>query len=316
MATPSGLAGQFGFISETTTGTPLVVDTFLPFNSESIKSEIERIDSEGIRAGRLITASWKPGSVTVAGTVEMELWNTDIATLFRHMFGAVATATNGQQWDYTYTPADLTGESLTIQVGKPDIGGTVRPFTYAGCKVGGWTMSAEVGSLVMLSLDIVGMTETNGTALETASYDTDLEPFVFTEASLSIAGATNNTVMSFELTQDTGLTERFRLGSATSLEYLQNAFREFTGTATADFQDLTQYNRFLDGDEAALVLNFDNGSETLVITANVRFDGETPEVSGPELLEQPIPFKAVSATNDASAITAVLTNAEGLTGAS
>lgn len=315
MATPSGLAGQFGYISETTTGTPETVDTFLPFNSETMKSEIERIDSEGLRAGRLVTSAWKPGSNTISGTVEMELWNTDIATLFKHMFGSVATATNGSQWDYTFTPGDLTGESMTIQVGKPDVGGTVRPFTYAGCKVGGWTLSAEVGSLVMLSLDIVGMTETNGTALETASYDADLDPFVFTEASLSIAGSTNNTVQSFELTQDTGLTERFRLGSATSLEYLQNAFREFTGTATADFEDLTQYNRFLDGDEASLVLNFDNGSETLVITANVRFDGETPEVSGPALLEQPIPFKAVHATNDSDAITAVLTNGEGLAGA-
>lgn len=315
MATPSGLAGQFGYISETTTGTPETVDTFLPFNSESMGSEIERIDSEGIRAGRLITSAWKSGQRTISGTVEMELWNTDIATLFRHMFGSVSTATNGAQWDYTFTPADLTGESMTIQTGKPDIAGTVQPFTYAGCKVGSWTLSAEVGSLVMLSMDIVGMTETNGTALETASYDADLDPFVFTEASLSIAGSTNNTVKSFELTQETGLTERFRLGSSTSLEYLQNAFREFTGTATTDFENLTQYNRFLDGDEAALVLNFDNGTETLVITANVRFDGETPETAGPELLEQPVAFKAVSATNDASAITAVLTNGEGLTGA-
>lgn len=310
MATPSGLAGQFGYVSEVTPGTAVTVDTFLPFNNESIKQEIERIDSEGIRAGRLVTSAWKPGSATIAGTIESELWNADIATLFRHMFGAVVTTNTQAPFEHTFTPDDLTSEALTIQIGRPDIGGTVRAFTYAGCKVGGWTLSADVGSLVMLSMDIVGMTETNGIALATATYDTGLEPFVFTEASLSIAGSTNNTVSSFELAQDTGLTERFRLGSATSLEYLQNAFREFTGTATADFESLTQYNRFVDGDEAALVLNLDNGTDTLVITANVRFDGETPEVGGPELLEQPIPFKAVSATSDAAAITAVLTNSD------
>lgn len=314
MTTPSGLGGQFGYVSEVTPGTAVTVDKFLPINSEAIKQEIERLDSQGIRAGRLITSAWKPGARTISGTVELELWNADIATLFRHMFGAVTTATNGSLWDYTYTPADLTGESMTVQVGRPDIDGTVRPFTYAGCKAGGWTLTAEVGSIAMLSLDLVGMTETNGTVLASASYDSGLAPFVFTEASLSIAGSTNNTVSSVELTCTTGLTERHRLGSATSLEYLQNEFREFTGSATADFENLTQYNRFINGDEAALVLLFNNGTESLTVTANVRFDGETPELAGPELLEQNIPFKAVSATSDASAITAVLTVGDGLSG--
>lgn len=315
MTTPAGLGGQFGYVSETTVGTLVTVDKFLPVTAPEIEQEIERLDSQGLRAGRLITAAWKPGSRTIGGTVETELWNTDIATLFRHMFGAVSVATNGGQWNYTYTPADLTGESMTIQVGKPDITGTVRPFTWGGCKVGSWTLTAEVGSLVMLSLDIVGMTETNGVALAVASYDSTLDPFVFTEASLSIAGSTNNVVSSFEITCDNALTERPRLGSDTSKEYLQNGFREITGTANTDFQSLTQYNRFLNGDETALVLRFDNGTETLLFTLNVRYDGGPPALTGPELLEEEVTFKVVHSTSDALGITAVLTNAEGLTGA-
>lgn len=315
MTTPAGIGGQWGYVSETTTGTLATVDKFLPVVNAELGSEIERLDSQGIRAGRLITASWKPGQNTVSGTVETELWNVDIAALFRHLFGAVSVATNGSQWDYTYTPADTTGESLTMQVGVPDIGKTVRPFTYAGCKIGSWSLTAEAGSLAMLSMDVVAMTETNSVALATASYDTGLEPFVFVEANLVVAGATNTVVSSFELNCDMGLTERFRLGSATSREYLQNGFREFTGTITHDFTDLTQYNRYLSGAETALVLNFDNGTETLVITANVRYDGTTPPLAGVELIEQESPFKVVSATSDALGITAVLTNGEGLTGA-
>jgi hypothetical protein len=315
MTTPAGLGGQFGYISETTVGTLVTVDKFLPVTSPEVEQEIERHDSMGIRAGRLITAAWKPGSRTIGGTIETELWNTDIATLFRHMFGAVSVATNGGQWSYTYTPADLTGKSMTMQVGKPSIAGTSHPFTWGGCKVGSWTLSAEVGSLAMLSLDIVGMTETNGVSLAVASYDATLAPFVFTEASLAIAGSTNNVVSSFEMTCDNALTERPRLGSDTSKEYLQNGFREITGTANTDFASLTQYNRFLNGDETSLVLRFDNGTETLLITSNVRYDGGPPALTGPELLEEEIAFKVVSATSDALGITAVLTNAEGLTGA-
>lgn len=315
MGTPAGVGAQFGYVSETTPGTAVTVDTFLPFNTENIKQNIERLDSQGLRAGRFVTAAWKPGAALVSGTVEMELWNTSVAALLKHAFGTAVTATNGSQWNYTFTPTDLTGKSFTCQVGRPDITGTVRPYTYAGCKIAKWKLSSELNSIAMLSLDIVGMTETTGTALASASYDTALSPFVFTEANLSIAGTTNNVVQTIELNGDNALTERPRQGQSTSREYLANGFREYTGTLTTDFSSLTQYNRFVNGDEAALVLRFDNGTETLVITCNVRFDGETTEVGGPELLAENVPFKCVSATSDAAAITAVLTNSEGLLGA-
>lgn len=309
MATPSGLGGQLGYVSESVVGTAVTVSKFLPITSVEIAQEIERLDSQGIRAGRMVTSSWKAGSKTISGTIETELWNKDVATLFKHMFGVVNTAGVGP-FTHTFTPGDLIGKSMTIQAGKPAVNGTVHPFTWAGCKVGSWTLTAEVGSIASLSLDIMGMTETTATALASASYAATLSPFVFTEASLTIAGGAVNTVRSVELTGDNGLTDRFRLGSATSLEYLENAFREFTGTVTTDFESLTAYNRFVNGNEAALVLAFNNGTDTLTFTLNVRFDGESPVLSGPEILEQPLQFKAISATSDAAAITAVLVNTD------
>lgn len=316
MTTPAGIGGQFGYVTEATTGTLVTVDKFLPVTSAPITTEIENLDSMGIRAGRLITAAWKQGQRVVSGTVEMELWNADVASLFKHMFGAVQVATNGSQWDYTYTPDDTTGLSFTAQIGVPDISGTSRARTFGGCKIGAWTLSAEAGSLATLSLDVVGMTSTNGVSLASASYDTGLEPFVFTEASLSIAGSTNEVINSFELQCDMGLTERFRLGnSGWSKEYLQNGFREFTGSFVKDFESNTQSQRYLDGDEAAIVLNFDNGTDSLQITMNVRFDAGDPTLEGPELVEEQVEFKVIHSTNDASGITAVLTNSDGLTGA-
>lgn len=308
MATPSGLGGQFGYASETSPGLPVTVTEFLPFNGSPLGQEIERLDSQGIRAGRLVTAAWKSGQRTISGEVEMELWNADIASLFRHMFGAVST-TGSDPYTHTFTPTDLTGESMTVQIGRPATSTTVHSFTYSGCKVASWSLSAEVGSICMLSLDIVGMTETTGIGLASASYDSGLAPFCFTTASVTIGGSPVGTVKSFELNGDNALTERFRLGSATSKEYLNNGFREYSGEIVTDFEDLTAYNRFVNGTEAALVLEFDNGTDSLTITSNVRFDGQTPE-SGLELLEQSLPFKCVSVTNDLSAITAVFINGD------
>lgn len=315
MASPHGVAGQFGYASETSPGTPVTVDTFLPINSELIEQKIEQLESEGVRAGRLVLASTKQGQRTISGDIDLELWNTDIATLWHHAFGAVSVTTNSGQWDYTFTPGDLTGKSLTIQVGRPDQSGTVHPFTWAGCKVSEWTLSSDVGEIATLSLGIIGMSETNGTALASASYDSGLEPFTFVEGAISIDGSTNGHVQSFEITGDNAIEERFRLGSDLSKEPLENGMREYTGTMTVDFDSLTAYNKYLAGDQVALVLTFDNGTEQLQLTLNVRYDGASPELGGVELLDQDVPFKAWHSTNDSAAITAVLTNAEGLDGA-
>jgi hypothetical protein len=315
MTTPSGLGGQFGYITETTVGTLVTVNKFLPVNSAPIGTEIEPNDSMGIRAGRLVTAAWKQGKRTVSGTVEMDLWNADVASMFKHMFGAVSVATNGAQHDYTYTPDDHSGLSFSSQVGVPDINGVVRPRTFAGCKVTGWSIGAEAGSLCTLSLDIAAMTSTNGVSLAAASYDSALEPFVFTEAFLLLAGSTTDVVSSFELTCESGMTDRFRIGTPWSREYKQNGFREFSGSITKDFESEAQYNRYMNGDEAALVFLFDNGTDELRITANVRFNAGDPTLEGPEIIEEPVEFKVVSATNDAAGITAVLTNGDGFTGA-
>lgn len=309
MVAPAGISGQFGYAEETTVGTGVTPTKFLPILSAGVAQEIQRLDSAGIRAGRRTLAAWKAGQQAVAFPVETELWNTDVATLWKHVMGAVAT-TGTDPYTHTNTPGDLTGKGLTIQVGLPDNTGTVQPFTYAGCKIGGWTLSATPGEISQMSLDVVGMSETTATALATASYDAGLEPFVFTEASLTVGGSAVNTVKSLEITGDNNLTDRFRLGSATSREPLENGMRTYSGSFTADFEGLTEYNRYVNADEFALVALWNNGTDTLTVTMNVRYDGETPSLAGPEMLEQPLPFTAVSATDDATAITVELVNGE------
>lgn len=311
MAAPAGFAGQFGFKSETVVGTGVTVDQFLPFDSESLKQTISRIDSKGIRAGRRTLATWAAGIKSVGGDVVMDLPNRNFATLLKHMFGTLNTA-GSNPYTHTASPGSLTGSSLTVQIGKPDVGGTVDPFTYAGVKVASWSLSAEVDQFAKLTLTLAGMSEATGTALATASYSSTYAPFTFVQGSLTLAAGAMSYVRSFELNGDNGLaTDRHRVGSATPKELLEQNVRSYGGTISADFEGLTAYNRFVNGTEAALVLAFSNGSDTFTVTTNVRFDGETPAVgSADELLEQPLPFVCVSSTSDAAAVTAVLVNTE------
>lgn len=303
-----GAEGQVGWKSETVVGTGVVVDTFQPFRSENIKQNINYLDTQTISARHVLRLT-KQGSKGVEGGISMELPNEDIAVLLKHCFGAVST-TGAGPYEHTYTPGDLEGDALTIQVGRPATSGTVHPFTYAGCKISEWTIASNIDEIATLDVSVIGMTETTGTALASASYASGWEPFVFTEASLTVGGSAANTVRSVSLTGNNAIQNRIRLGAATSKEPLQIGLRSYTGTITTDFDDLTHYNLFVNGTESAMVLTFDNGTDTLVITTNIQFTGETPEVSGFDLLGQNLPFRCISSTSDAAAITAVLTNAE------
>lgn len=305
---PGGSDAQIGFKTETTPGTAVVVDKFLPFVSESLKQNIEWLDSKTLNARHTLKAT-KSGTAGVEGGITTELANTSLACLLKHMFGTVGT-TGAGPYTHTFSPSDLTNDALTIQVGRPSSTSTVHPFTYAGCKIKDWEISADTGEIAALNLNIIGMTETTGTGLAVASYDAAWAPFVFREASITLAGSGSNNVRSVSIKGENMLTQRFRLGSAYSKEPLQAGRRPYTGTVSTDFDALTDYARFVAGTQAALVVAFSNGTQTLTFTMNVQFVGETPAVGGYDLVEQSLPYRCISTTSDAAAITAVLVNSE------
>jgi hypothetical protein len=313
MALASGLGGQLGIKAESTYGTYIAPDRFFEFVSESLVLDRDRIESMGIGAGRRVQRRWAAGVQRVTGDVEMEMAAQGFGIWLTHMFGSVVTA-GSNPYTHTATPGDLAGKSLTVQVGRPDIGGTVRVFSYLGCKVASWELAAAVNEYAKLTVSLYGSHEDTSQTLAVASYPATLSPFTFVHGSVSVAGSAFD-VKDFTLSADNGLaTDRHFIRTTTPerpKEPLEANYRQYTGSLTADFTDLTAYNRYVNGTEAALVLTFNAGaSAILAVTLNVRYDGETPTIGGPELLEQSLPFKAISTTSDAAAVTAVLTNAD------
>ena len=94
-------------------------------------------------------------------------------------------------------------------------------------------------------------------------------------------------------------TDRYFINS-TSLKSdpVLNGRISLTGSFEADFTDLTLYNYYTSGGTAQLVATWSTttvieGSTTYQVKATmpcVRFDGETPNVGGPEMLTNPLNF--------------------------
>lgn len=314
MALASGMAAQIGIVDESVYGTAVTVTRFYPLVSESVTAERERLESEAIISGArtLRTGQWAPGSVTVSGDVQLELFQQGTALLFSHMLGSVTSSTASGVATHTCTPGDLTGKSLTVQVGRPGVNGTVYPFTYTGIKVQEWELAAEAGEIVTLGLTLVGQDETTGIALASASYGTDAhKPFVFTHGAAVIAGTTAS-VRGVTVSGNNSLSDdRVRLGASTMDEPLESDLRRYEGTISMELASTAQYDVYRAGTEFSVVLALSaSASSRCTITMNARYDGGVPTVDGRGLLVVDHPIVLIGNGTDASAITAVVVNSQ------
>lgn len=308
MPLSSGLAGQFGFVSETSYGTAVTVTRFVPLVEESVQTEITQLESAGIIAGQRVLRSqqWSRGLRRHEGDIGLELYDRSIGLLLYHCLGTSATSGAGP-FTHTFTPGDLQGDSMTVQFGRPNRNGTVVPFTYAGTKVQSWEIAVAAGEIATLGLTVVAQTETTGITLATASYSTSIAPMTFVNGSFTL-GSSSLCIRSATIQGENNLsTDRICVGQSYIDEPTEMDLREYTGEVEIEFYDTGLYNRFINGTEAALSLVLSApGSATVTINANVRTDGETPNIEGRDLLVHNLNFKCVGTNSDASGLTVVM----------
>jgi len=319
MAPVGGLSAQFGMVDEVTHGVPLTPSRFLEFNNETVEQTIERISSSGLRPNRRVARAlqWVAGRVGVGGDIEFDVQTAGFGLLLKHMLGTITSVQPNlgsfpTVWEHTAKVGPLDGKSFTAQITAGDSSGTVRAFTYAGCKVAKWDLDCGVDGIVTLKVSIDAASESTVTAVATATYAATAIPLVFTGATFSVGGTATD-IQKASLSGDNGLKQdRYFMRATTPAskkEQLEANLRTYSGTLDTEFMDLTLYNRFVNGTQGALTMFF-NGpiiagtyAAGLEITLpNVRFDGKGPDVSGDDVIPISLPFVAL---DDGTATTAV-----------
>lgn len=308
----TGLASQFGFKKETTWGTAVTVDKFLPYLNESISGGPEPLVSEAIIANRLHVdaAQHTTGNESYKGEVQFELYDHATAALLEGCLGTLAT-TGTNPYTHTFTPGEPL-PSYTMQVGVPDVSGTVRTKTYAGVVIESWELAAEAGKIVTFGISVSAKSCLYNTALASVSYPSALVPVRYVGGALSLYGSAVE-CKAIKVRGDNKLTydERRYLGAATvGGKQVSQATRDYGGDITLEFgNNFTEHARFVAGTQGALSLVFTVGSNTLTLTSNIVYTGETPKVGGKGIVDQPLPFMMLGST-DAAAITMVAVNAD------
>jgi hypothetical protein len=299
----SGIDAQLGLAAETTWGTLATPSRFLEFVTESLKLDKARIESQGLRKGKRVQRSdqWAAGRVSVGGDIEFEVGNKGFGLIFKHLLGSVTTTTPGTLTKkHSCQLGDPFGLGLTIQMGRPNTGGTVDPFAYLGMKATSWELSNTVDEILMLKTTWDGSAEDTSTALASASAPAESENLYWTGGSVTVGG-TELSLKDVSFTGDNGMkTDRhfIRSGATTKKEQLAASLVQLGGALTAEYEGLTNYNKFVNGTISTIVgtwagslIETGQNYKVVVTAQNCRFDGDTPNVNGQDVLEQKLPFK-------------------------
>lgn len=293
---------QIGIAEESVFGTYVAPTRFHELLREGVVITRERIESQAWRSGQRVASAerTKPGRRQGGGPIELELPSKGAGLLLKHLFGSVATTTPGggvNSRDHTFKLGDLEGLSLTYQAGREDRAGTVRAFSYTGCKVTRGTFRCALGEWLRVETELLPRDVTTAEALATASYPTGLEGFTFVEGSLTVEGNSVG-VRSFDLTVDNRLNaDDFAFGSALRRDVPEPALREVTGNFDLDFDSLDEWNLYANATVSTLVLLFEGSTIEgalkygVQITAECVFNGTDPTTDGPEESRLPMPFK-------------------------
>jgi hypothetical protein len=235
----------------------------------------------------------------------------EIATL-----GATVAAMNGHVGSRVVTDGVLnettTLTSATAVFTQGDVG---KPISATGIPASTTIASVTSATSIVLSAAATAtassVSVTIGTALASASYLSTQKPLKFNHGSLSLFGSTVATCKAATVSANNTLAEDRRfLGNQNRALPIEAGLREYTGSVDLEFADLTQVNRFAAGTEGALSLAFTSGTDSVTIAANIRYDGETPQVGDRSILTQTLPFKCVASGADSTAITVTLVNAD------
>jgi len=310
MALAGGLSAQFGMADETTFATITPPSRFLEFNSESIKKTLERLTSSGLRPNRrnVRKQQWTTGREGVAGDIEFDINTQGFGLPFKHALGNITSSQPNAGsfptvWEHTATVGQLDGKSFTSQIAVGDTGGTVRAFTWSGCKFVKWELMCDENGFLKFKPTIDGASESTATALASAAYAANAVPLAYTGGEIKIAGSEVPT-KKFSLAGDTQqkLDRYFMRGSSSQQkkEQLEAGLRAYTGKLDVEFMGLTEYNRFVNGTEAEITAFFEGpviaGTFKYAVEVTLpacRFDGEGPDVTGADLVDISLPYVAL-----------------------
>ena len=314
MAVGAGLAGSIGFGVEPvgTYGTYAPPTVWFEFESETLTDVRAKANASGLASGVLVERGARRTMVSedVNGQIVLYATQKKIGILLAHVMSSDVVPTLVSGLAYTATHVDnnngLRGKSFTIQKGVPQADGTVKPYSFLGCKITAMQIELGRGEMLKLTLTIDGRAVSEAQALVAPTYVTGLLPYSFKGWALTSGAYGSETALggisklTLTLTR-TMKTDRYNAnGGGLKDEPVQNGRTVIAGTFDAEFVDKTRLADVYANDSAISLISsyvgasigVPNASLTVNLPA-VYLNGSTPGLAGEDIVSTSIPFVAL-----------------------
>ena len=285
MATPQDCS--IGLVNEGTYGTYVAPTRFYEFTDEGFGRKPNRKQGQGLRVGGRVARSGRRVTTTVQGegNLELEAVSKGLGLLLAAATGSgTSTLVSGSTYQQNFVLGD-TPNSLAIQKGIVDAGGTVRAHSFLGCMVSGWSFMAPSDDVAKFSFDFDIRDLDTAQSYAAPSYPSAPSLYNFSQAAATYAGtvtvptatalASGGTaatdIRDFELNVNNNLaTDRFNFGAAGKKAKPTVGLREISGKFTAEYAANGYRDDFIADTERAIVVTLTSSEALSVGTATLQ----------------------------------------------
>lgn len=256
---------------------------------EGLDQNLAMYASNVIRSDRMRNKTVR-GTQRPGGGIPFELAPTGQSQLFWHLLGGtvVTTALGGSLYRHVITGATSLPQGFTAEKGFLDLG-TPQYIALMGCRVGGVSLQFNVDQMVSGNFDVLARQMKASSATSLCSplvTPTDLAADPFTSVQATIYEGSSlvplATASSLSLTINNSFRDtNFVLGSLYRAN-LKPGSRMTRGGGTFLFDDVTLYNKAIDGTDTAIQIVVSNGTHSFTFDIpNVDFlpNASTPKIT-------------------------------------
>lgn len=253
-----GFLGFIGLGKESTWGTAVSATDYLEAMSESLNAERDRFEIVNIR-NQFGRPADQAGMVRINGDIEAHAHPTTGARLLKGALQNSSKTTVSSGVLYTHTFKTLTTGSefsssvpvqpYTIEVFR-DVTSSVQ---YAGCAIDTLAINFQPNQDVRFTASFIGKSESQLSSTTPTFPTTPGAPFNFDTASLELGGSATSRIEALTVEIANNLEGVPKLNASNEVGKIQMTdFQSVSISGTIAFEDLTEYQDFIDQNEKTL----------------------------------------------------------------
>lgn len=262
-----GASGVLGIAVETVSGTYLAPTKFVPFDSESIKWTQENTERRPIRNTAGLVGLIK-GNGRVEGDITFDATLDIIVNFLRAARCTYVKTGTAPNFSYVFTPTSqgVATNTLSITVVR---NGVVSG--YAGCVVGGFTLTVDNAGAFKMTVNIVGNTEAAVANPPSITWPTSV---VFGAGMYQVQVPTGSTVQdisSFEFAVSDNAEAQNRIVNSIGARFVKFGENSATIKLTRDFESRADLDKYKNVTTESVSFIGTQGTHSINITTPVSY---------------------------------------------